>query len=776
MPDRDVRTLRDLIWYQYAKIIAKRALGPDAKREHYGFVKQTLRDLQSGRKQWSDISREDWQFVESEKQCIYCSSVENLSREHLVAKSLRINDRCATCDVIQSIHNQVWSCKSCNSQKGTMGLYAFYAKRLHSDKKFYDRIPPLAEKKYLKTIYVCLDKCTTYFSETPGGGKQPDVLALDKTLQVIGQLLEYDGPNAHLIRKWQESNTDASILEYLKYLDSGYELTEKHLNQAFNLFLQTAEDPRWDTAGYGEIEPGQRICLSEAFEDNPIDDTLIYFENADLFEVWNREAIMQYWIDDAPFYTLEELSLVTRKAIEHLERNREYLLQYGHSLSVFTRCDFLMRLTDRLYYTDCPSSLHRVRASQLDKKTLNKLFPHGNLPEPFNFVANADMAIKNPFHKMEPIDEISPQDKKMLIDGRNRFFSLKQQILQELFRSICSRSADGLWDRCVNLIREAISAEEAEFYLRVDRIYEGYDIQTDENNPDCGLIAGGLTRLLDTIWHYEKEITIGTIHHCKSKLNEVGLGGISEIGRGELYVSTGEPTKSYYAFINDEKRNILDAALDQFMILYERETNHWQEYRKRVNYVLENELYVDITIHKKIKRPLAYKYKPVVTRFAEYAKCFLEANPNASLQNTLGVSAITCVQHNAGGIDTSKSPEHIDVQADQERNAKKLNYQAAIEGNVLKIEGHTIPGLTRDEVRKIWKLHSIKPGADGKRRLDHQSSDYNRMINALVGRGKTRPGAIAKINQTQYNGFIAKIEGEVAFRIYGTIERHDQQR
>lgn len=59
MPDRDVRTLRDLIWYQYAKIIAKRALGPEAKRKHYGFVKQTLRDLQIGRKQWSDITREE---------------------------------------------------------------------------------------------------------------------------------------------------------------------------------------------------------------------------------------------------------------------------------------------------------------------------------------------------------------------------------------------------------------------------------------------------------------------------------------------------------------------------------------------------------------------------------------------------------------------------------------------------------------------------------------------------------------------------------------------
>jgi hypothetical protein len=59
MPDRDVRTLQDLIWYQYAKIIARSALRPDAKQEHYGFVKQTLRDLQSGKKEWSDIAREE---------------------------------------------------------------------------------------------------------------------------------------------------------------------------------------------------------------------------------------------------------------------------------------------------------------------------------------------------------------------------------------------------------------------------------------------------------------------------------------------------------------------------------------------------------------------------------------------------------------------------------------------------------------------------------------------------------------------------------------------
>lgn len=188
MPDREVRTLRDLIWYQYAKVIAKRALGPEAKKKHYGFVKQTLRDLQSGRKQWSDISREDWQLVESERECIYCGSPSEISREHLVPRTLHINDQCASCDVIQSIHNQVWACKSCNSQKGTLGLYAFYSRRLPTDRKFYDNIPPLAEKKYLKTVYECLSKCTDCSDQFPPGGRQPDVLKLDATLKTLGHL------------------------------------------------------------------------------------------------------------------------------------------------------------------------------------------------------------------------------------------------------------------------------------------------------------------------------------------------------------------------------------------------------------------------------------------------------------------------------------------------------------------------------------------------------------------------------------------------------------
>ena len=163
MPDRDVQTIRDLIYYQYAKIIARRAFstsnGKNAKKLHYGFIKKTFRELKSGLKLWSEITREDWQFVESEKKCIYCGSQINLHREHIIPKSLNIKPECLTCDKIQGIHNQVWACKQCNSSKGRMGLYEFFRKKYPNEKKFYDLIPTLLEKKFLKIIYCC-HECT----------------------------------------------------------------------------------------------------------------------------------------------------------------------------------------------------------------------------------------------------------------------------------------------------------------------------------------------------------------------------------------------------------------------------------------------------------------------------------------------------------------------------------------------------------------------------------------------------------------------------------------
>ena len=155
MPDREVKTIRHLIYYQYAKIIAKSAFGSDSKSNDYGFIKNTFRDLVKSEKKWSDIIREDKQFVQSEKKCIYCGSTESLQWEHIVPKSISINEKCATCDKVQGIHNMIWSCEDCNNKKHTKGLYHFYKELFPEDRKFYDKIPTLLEKKYLKTVYYC---------------------------------------------------------------------------------------------------------------------------------------------------------------------------------------------------------------------------------------------------------------------------------------------------------------------------------------------------------------------------------------------------------------------------------------------------------------------------------------------------------------------------------------------------------------------------------------------------------------------------------------------
>jgi 5-methylcytosine-specific restriction endonuclease McrA len=183
MPDKDVRTIRELIFYQYAKIITKRALAggdpAEAKRRHYGFIRSTFRDLRDGVKTWSDITREDWQLVESDLECAYCGSTEDLHREHIVPKSLRVKPECAVCDAIQGIHNQVWACSACNRLKGTMGLYEFYRRRFPGNPKFYDLVPPLVEKKYLKTMFSCHECAGTLEASDPDGDGAISVADID---------------------------------------------------------------------------------------------------------------------------------------------------------------------------------------------------------------------------------------------------------------------------------------------------------------------------------------------------------------------------------------------------------------------------------------------------------------------------------------------------------------------------------------------------------------------------------------------------------------------
>jgi len=186
-----IKTIQDIIFYLYAKIITKRAFnvmnGKEAKKKHFGFIKEKFEALKNGSISWSDITREDKQLVKTEKKCIYCGmEYNNLNWEHIVPRSLCVKPECETCKTIQSIHNQILSCKQCNSAKGRMGLYEFFKAKYPNEKKFYDFLPPLLEKKYLKTIYECHRCVQTLDKEDLDGDGKMTVLDIDFIIHLKG--------------------------------------------------------------------------------------------------------------------------------------------------------------------------------------------------------------------------------------------------------------------------------------------------------------------------------------------------------------------------------------------------------------------------------------------------------------------------------------------------------------------------------------------------------------------------------------------------------------
>jgi len=97
-----------------------------------------FKKLQSGRVKWSSSIREYIRDLEREKVCIYCTSSDDLSIDHLIPKSRGGPD---------IADNAILSCRTCNSSKGDKGVYEWYglARR--------DEIPRIVEGKYLKLLY-----------------------------------------------------------------------------------------------------------------------------------------------------------------------------------------------------------------------------------------------------------------------------------------------------------------------------------------------------------------------------------------------------------------------------------------------------------------------------------------------------------------------------------------------------------------------------------------------------------------------------------------------
>jgi hypothetical protein len=142
MPPLAVKTVRDLIFWQYAKIIAESA---GMGKRNWGFIMRKFKQLRDGEIFWNEI-REYVKEREKKAECIFCGSKVNLTIDHLFPRSLNgpNNEK-----------NIVWICSKCNSSKGSKRLYELWTIKKGLNGAKYG-VPRIAEGKYLKLVYEIL--------------------------------------------------------------------------------------------------------------------------------------------------------------------------------------------------------------------------------------------------------------------------------------------------------------------------------------------------------------------------------------------------------------------------------------------------------------------------------------------------------------------------------------------------------------------------------------------------------------------------------------------
>ncbi|MCL1901039.1 MAG: HNH endonuclease [Firmicutes bacterium] len=141
MPPSAIKTVRQIIYYQYAKIVSESA---GFGKKNYPMIMSTYKKLCDGALTWSSARREWQKEFDNPDACIYCGKRDvKLTTEHILPVS------CGGEDITD---NCVRVCSSCNSSKGSKRLYEW---RGLEAKDEHHRI---AEGKYLKYIFSLHEK------------------------------------------------------------------------------------------------------------------------------------------------------------------------------------------------------------------------------------------------------------------------------------------------------------------------------------------------------------------------------------------------------------------------------------------------------------------------------------------------------------------------------------------------------------------------------------------------------------------------------------------
>jgi len=99
MPPKYVTTIREEIFYEYAKLMSRTVFTGTL---NYGFISDRFKALRDGQITMSGTNREWQREQELPRECVFCGSVRELQIDHLIPRNRGGSD---------SADNMVWSWK-----------------------------------------------------------------------------------------------------------------------------------------------------------------------------------------------------------------------------------------------------------------------------------------------------------------------------------------------------------------------------------------------------------------------------------------------------------------------------------------------------------------------------------------------------------------------------------------------------------------------------------------------------------------------------------------
>jgi hypothetical protein len=142
MPPAYVSTIREEIFYEYAKLISRSAY----KSLQRGFITDRFKKLRDGEISISGTIREWEREQELPKECVFCRLPSDLTTDHLIPRSRGGDD---------SADNLVLACQPCNLSRGDKGIFEWLGL------KEKDKLHQLVAGKYLKQLLTLHEQAGT---------------------------------------------------------------------------------------------------------------------------------------------------------------------------------------------------------------------------------------------------------------------------------------------------------------------------------------------------------------------------------------------------------------------------------------------------------------------------------------------------------------------------------------------------------------------------------------------------------------------------------------